>query len=39
VSPLRKAEDARIIDNTHLSYDEQLALAVKMADEVIKNQL
>jgi len=28
ISPLRKAEDAIVIDNTHLNKDEQLALAL-----------
>lgn len=32
VSPLRKAEDAVVLDNTHLTRNEQLALALQWAD-------
>lgn len=32
-SPLRKAEDAKIIDNDHLTPDEQMELLMKMFDE------
>ncbi len=35
VSPLRKAEDALILDNSHLSPDEQLNLALKWSEEQI----
>lgn len=38
VSPLRKAADARVIDNTHLTHDEQLQLALNMANEVLQNK-
>lgn len=34
-SPLRKAHDAILIDNSHLSPDEQLDLAFKLAQEKI----
>jgi cytidylate kinase len=34
-SPLRKAEDAVILDNTHLTREEQLALALSWAKERI----
>ena len=32
-SPLRKADDAVILDNTHLTREEQLALALSWAKE------
>lgn len=35
-SPLRKADDAIILDNTNLTRDEQLATALKWASERIK---
>jgi cytidylate kinase len=34
VSPLRKAEDARVLDNTHISREEQLNLALSWVREV-----
>ena len=33
ISPLRKADDAVVLDNSHLTPDEQLALALKWARE------
>lgn len=33
VSPLRKASDAIVIDNTNLSIEEQLAIALKLANK------
>jgi len=33
VSPLRKAEDAIVLDNSQLSPDEQLSLALQWAEE------
>lgn len=36
VSPLRKADDAVILDNTHITPDEQLKLAFKWAREKIR---
>jgi cytidylate kinase len=35
VSPLRKPEDAMVIDNTYLTHEEQFALAVRKAEAVI----
>jgi cytidylate kinase len=35
VSPLRQAEDALVLDNTNLTPDEQLEVALKMARKVI----
>ncbi len=35
VSPLRKAEDAIELDNTNLSIEEQLAIALKLAEKLI----
>ncbi len=35
-SPLRQAEDARVLDNTDLTREEQLDLAVKWAREIIE---
>ena len=32
VSPLRKADDAIVLDNTHLSMEEQLAFALKLVN-------
>lgn len=37
-SPLKMAEDARLIDNSELSHDEQLELALSWAQEVIGAQ-
>ena len=31
VSPLRKADDAVVLDNTNLNMEEQLAFALKLA--------
>ncbi|CAF3840649.1 unnamed protein product [Rotaria sp. Silwood1] len=36
-SPLRKAEDARILDNSLLTKEEQLELALQWANEKINN--
>ena len=36
ISPLRKADDAIILDNTHLSREEQLAFALKKAKEAME---
>lgn len=36
VSPLRKAEDAVVLDNSHLTPDEQLHLALSWANEKIQ---
>jgi cytidylate kinase len=36
-SPLRKADDAVILDNSNLTREEQLALALKWAEEKIKS--
>jgi cytidylate kinase len=33
ISPLRKADDAVVLDNSHLAPDEQLALAMQWANE------
>jgi len=37
VSPLRKAEDAVVLDNSHLTPDEQLHLALSWAKEKIQD--
>lgn len=37
VSPLRKASDAIVIDNTNLSIEEQLAIALKLANKLLAN--
>ena len=37
VSPLRRAKDAQDIDNSNISEEEQLKLAVKMAKKAIKD--
>lgn len=37
VSPLRKAADAIVLDNSHLTPDEQLGLAMKWAQERIQH--
>lgn len=37
ISPLRKAEDAVVLDNSHLTPDEQLTLALKWAEEIIQS--
>ena len=36
ISPLRKANDAVVLDNSNLSPNEQLALALKWAKEKIE---
>ena len=36
VSPLRQAEDALLLDNTHLTEKEQLQMALKWAHEHIR---
>jgi cytidylate kinase len=36
-SPLIQVEDAKVIDNTNLTREEQLALALEYAEELIKN--
>ena len=33
VSPLRKAEDAILLDNTHITMEQQLAFAIKLVKE------
>jgi cytidylate kinase len=33
ISPLRKAEDAVVLDNTHLSPEEQLELAIQWVQQ------
>lgn len=33
VSPLRQADDARVVDNSHMTRDEQFAVILKMVDE------
>jgi cytidylate kinase len=38
VSPLRKADDARILDNSHITPEEQLNLALSWALERIEGQ-
>ncbi len=35
ISPLRKAEDAIILDNSNLTMDEQLGLAVQWVDDIL----
>ncbi|MFZ5552202.1 MAG: (d)CMP kinase [Bacteroidota bacterium] len=35
-NPLRQAEDARVIDNTFLTHEEQLKLAMDWAEQIIK---
>jgi len=37
ISPLRKAEDAVVLDNSHLTQEEQLALALSWAREKINH--
>jgi cytidylate kinase len=37
-SPLKQAEDAIVIDNSNLNTEEQLELALKMADEIISKK-
>lgn len=39
VSPLRKAEDAKVLDNTNLTQMEQLSLALQWANERIQKGL
>ncbi len=34
-SPLRKADDARVLDNTHLTEEEQLRMALRWSEEAI----
>lgn len=38
VSPLRQAEDARVLDNTNITQEEQLALALKWVQEITDHQ-
>ncbi len=38
VSPLRKADDAIVLDNSHLSIKQQLDIALKWAKDKINNQ-
>lgn len=38
VSPLRKADDAIVLDNTNISREEQLAFALKKAREAMKGE-
>lgn len=38
VSPLRQAEDARVLDNTHISQEEQLAKALHWVQEITDHQ-
>ena len=33
VSPLRQADDARVVDNSQMTRDEQFAVILKMVDE------
>jgi cytidylate kinase len=35
ISPLRKAEDAVVLDNTHLTMDQQLNFALKLVKNII----
>lgn len=35
ISPLKKADDAIELDNTHLSMEEQLAIALKLAQQLV----
>ena len=37
-SPLKKAEDAIVIDNSHLTQNEQLDLAIELANQIILHQ-
>ena len=37
-SPLRKAADAIVLDNTHLTRDEQLDFVIKLANELISKK-
>jgi cytidylate kinase len=37
-SPLKQAEDAIVIDNSNLNTEEQLELALKLADEIISKK-
>jgi cytidylate kinase len=37
ISPLRRAEDARILDNSSLDHQEQLQIALRWAKEAISN--
>jgi cytidylate kinase len=37
VSPLRKADDAVVLDNSNLTPDEQLSLALEWAHEKIND--
>jgi len=37
VSPLRQAEDAILLDNTHISMEEQLVFALKLVAKVLKS--
>jgi CMP/dCMP kinase len=39
VSPLKKAEDAIVLDNTNIGMEEQLAMALKMVGEVMGDSL
>lgn len=36
LNPLRKADDARVLDNSNLTMEEQLAIAKQWADEVLE---
>lgn len=36
ISPLRKADDAEVIDNTNISMEEQLEIALKYAEKKLK---
>lgn len=36
ISPLRKAEDAIVLDNTNLSHEEQLIFALKLAEQKLR---
>jgi cytidylate kinase len=36
ISPLRKADDAEVIDNTNISMEEQLEIALKLAEKKLK---
>jgi cytidylate kinase len=38
ISPLRKADDALVLDNTHISMEEQLSIALKWARETISKK-
>ncbi len=39
VSPLRRADDAIELDNTHLTEKQQLDFALVLAKETVKNNL